>query len=140
MEAMFMPFRRYANFSARARRKDFWGFFLFVWVMLFVLMYLDTALGLGGTATGYAEGGSVGFNMTGGLLTMVFAIGALVPSIAVSVRRLHDIGKSGWTLLVGLIPFLGWLYLLFLYVQPGATGPNAYGADPKGTDPGKVFV
>ncbi len=140
MEAMFMPFRRYADFSGRARRKEFWGYVLFIWVAIFALMYLDAVLGLGGSATGYAEGGSVGFNMKGGLLSLLFGVATLVPSVAVSVRRLHDVGKSGWFLLAWLIPLLGWFYLLFQYLQPGAAGPNAYGADPKGTDPGKVFV
>lgn len=140
MNYMLAPLKRYADFSGRARRKEFWSYFLFLWVMLFVLMYLDSALGLGGTATGYAEGGSVGFNMSGGLLTLVLALATLVPSLAVSVRRLHDIGKSGWMLLIGLIPLLGALYLLFLYVQPGAAGPNRYGPDPKGGDQGEVFA
>ena len=134
-----MPWRRYADFSGRARRKEFWSYVLFVWVTFFLLMYLDSVLGLGGTATGYAEGGSVGFNMSGGLLSLLFALAALVPSIAVSVRRLHDLGKSGWMLLVWLIPLFGWFYLLFLYLQPGLTGPNAYGADPKAPAPIGVF-
>ena len=140
MEWMFMPLKRYADFSGRSRRKEFWSYILFVWVMLFVLMYLDSALGLGGTATSYAEGGSVGFNMSGGVLTLVFALATLIPSLAVSVRRLHDVGKSGWMLLIGLIPLLGALYLLYLYVQPGAAGANRYGPDPKGGDQGEVFA
>lgn len=140
MELMFAPFRRYADFAGRARRKEYWSYVLFVWVTMFVLMYLDAALGLGGTASGYAEGGSVGFNMSGGLLSLLFLFATIVPSLAVAVRRLHDVGKSGWMLLIALIPLLGWLYLLFLYVQPGTAGPNAYGADPKGADPGQVFA
>ena len=69
MEWMLMPLKRYADFSGRSRRKEFWLWYLFVMIMYFVLMYLDTVLGLGGSATGYAQGGSVGFNMTGGVLT-----------------------------------------------------------------------
>jgi uncharacterized membrane protein YhaH (DUF805 family) len=140
MELMFVPLKRYADFNGRARRKEFWSYFLFWFVAYFVIMYLDSALGLGGTSTGYAEGGSVGFNMTGGLLSIVFALGTLVPNIAVAVRRLHDGGKSGWFVLLGLIPLFGWLYLLFLYVQPGMTGPNAYGPDPKGGVQEGVFA
>ena len=90
MEWMLMPLKRYADFSGRSRRKEFWMWYLFVMIMYFVLMYLDAALGLGGTATGYAEGGSVGFNMTGGLLTLLFMLAILVPNIAVAVRRMHD--------------------------------------------------
>ena len=132
MEWMLRPLKRYADFSGRARRKEFWMWYLFVLIMYFVLMYLDAALGLGGTATGYAEGGSVGFNMTGGLLTLLFMLAILVPNIAVAVRRMHDIGKSGWMVLIGLIPLFGWIYVIYLYVQPGQAGPNQYGPDPKG--------
>jgi uncharacterized membrane protein YhaH (DUF805 family) len=139
MDLMLKPLRHYADFSGRARRREFWSWFLFIWIMLFVLMYLDTALGLGGTATSYRDGNSVGFNMTGGLLSLLFGLGTLIPNLAVSVRRLHDTGKSGWFLLFGLIPLFGWAYLLYLYVQPGMTGPNEYGADPKAGEPSKVF-
>jgi uncharacterized membrane protein YhaH (DUF805 family) len=139
MELMLKPLRHYADFNGRARRKEFWSWFLFVWVLLFVLMYLDAALGLGGSASSYQNGASVGFSMSGGLLTALFGLATLIPNIAVGARRLHDTGKSGWFLLFGLIPLFGWAYLLFLYVQPGTDGPNAYGPDPKAADPGKVF-
>jgi uncharacterized membrane protein YhaH (DUF805 family) len=140
MEHVFAPLKRYADFSGRSRRKEFWSWYAFVFIAYFVLMYLDAALGLGGTATGYAEGGSVGFNMTGGWLTLLFVLAVFVPNLAVAVRRLHDLGKSGWMVLIGLIPLIGWFYMLYLYVQPGMAGPNQYGADPKGGDQGKVFA
>lgn len=140
MEYVLLPLKRYADFSGRSRRKEFWSYILAVWVATFVLMYLDSALGLGGTATSYSEGGSVGFNMSGGLLTLLFLLATIVPNLAVSVRRLHDVGKSGWMLLIGLIPLVGWIYLLVQYFQPGMAGPNAYGADPKGTDASKAFA
>ena len=139
MEYVLMPLKRFADFSGRSRRKEFWSYILFVWVATFVLMYLDAALGLGGTASSYSEGGSVGFNMSGGLLSILFLLGTFIPSLAVSVRRLHDLGKSGWMILIGLIPIIGWFYILFLYVQPGTIGPNAYGPDPKGPSAG-VFA
>src|SRR4029453_4673111 len=101
MEYVFAPLKRYADFSGRSRRKEFWSWVAFVFVAYFVLMYLDAALGRGGTATGDAEGGSVGFNMTGGWLTLLFLLAIFVPHIAVAVRRLHDTGKSGWMLLIG---------------------------------------
>ena len=140
MEMIFLPLKRFADFGGRSRRREFWAWVLFVWAAMFLLMYLDAVLGLGGSATGYAEGGSVGFNMKGGLLTLLFAAAILVPNLSVSVRRLHDVGKSGWLLLLWLIPLLGWLYLLYLYLQPGIVGPNAYGADPKGGDASRVFA
>ncbi len=140
MDMMLVPLKRYAEFNGRSRRREFWSYILLWMITYFVLMYLDSALGLGGSATGYAEGGSVGFNMTGGILSILFALGTLVPNIAVSVRRLHDTGRSGWMILIGLIPLFGWLYLLFLYVQPGTAGPNAYGPDPKGGGEPGVFA
>ena len=140
MDLILKPLRHYADFTGRARRKEFWSFFLFVWIMLLVLMYLDTVLGLGGTATGYRTGNSIGFNMTGGLLTLLFGLATLIPSLAVSVRRLHDVGKSGWYLLFIIVLLIGWIYLLYLYVQPGMDGPNEHGPDPKAADAGKVFT
>ena len=133
MEYMFAPLRRYVDFKGRARRKEYWMWVLFVVVALFVLMYLDAALGLGGTATGYAEGGSVGFNMTGGLLTTIFWLATIIPSIAVAVRRVHDQDKSGWFV---LIPF----YNIVLMFIEGTRGPNRFGPDPKGADQGNVFA
>ena len=133
MEYMFAPLKRYADFKGRARRKEYWLWVLFLIVAWFVLMYLDAALGLGGTATGYAEGGSVGFNMTGGVLTMIFWLATLIPSIAVAVRRVHDQDKSGWFI---LIPF----YNIVLMFIEGTKGPNRYGPDPKGDDQGQVFA
>jgi uncharacterized membrane protein YhaH (DUF805 family) len=136
MEDMLRPLSRYATFSGRARRTEYWLWTLFLVLMLFLLMYLDTALGLGGTATSYSEmgdnGASVGVNMSGGMLTMLFLLATLLPSLAVSVRRLHDVGRSGWLILLALIPLIGWLYLLFQYVQPGTQGGNRFGPDPKG--------
>ena len=140
MDLILKPLRHYADFTGRTRRREFWSFFLFVWIMLFVLMYLDTVLGLGGTATGYRTGNSIGFNMTGGLLTLLFGVATLIPILAVSVRRLHDVGKSGWYLLFIVVLLIGWIYLLYLYVQPGMSGPNEYGPDPKAADAGNVFT
>jgi uncharacterized membrane protein YhaH (DUF805 family) len=140
MNEMFLPLRRYAQFSGRSRRREFWFFWLFYVAGSFVLMYIDAALGLGGSATGYAQGGSVGFNLSGGLLTYFFMLALLVPMIAVAVRRLHDVDKSGWVLLIGLIPLFGWFYLLFHYCQPGTAGSNRFGPDPKVENNAGVFA
>lgn len=140
MEYMLRPIFHFADFTGRSRRKEFWSWFLFVWIVTIILTFVDAALGLGGSTEGYAEGGSVGFSLNGGLLTILFALAMLVPNLAVSVRRLHDGDRSGWFLLFGLIPILGWLFLLFLYVQPGTVGPNRFGPDPKGGEPEKVFA
>ena len=133
MEHMFAPLRRYADFKGRARRKEYWSWFLFIVVTMLVLMYLDSALGLGGTAETYADGSSAGVSMTGGALTMIFFLATIVPSIAVAVRRVHDQDKSGWFVLVPVYNFI----LMFL---EGTRGPNRFGPDPKGNAEPKVFA
>ena len=118
MEWMLMPLRRYADFSGRSRRKEYWMFVL-GWIIGFiVLMLVEGMLGLSGSLGLY------------GPLTALFALAILIPSIAVGVRRLHDTGRSGWWMLIGLIPLVG-LILLIFFVTEGTKGPNAYGPDPK---------
>lgn len=118
MEWMILPFKKYAQFSGRSRRKEFWMYILFVIIVTIVLSILDAMLGLGGStysssslpdgATGY--GGSAGVN--GGLLAGLFALATLIPSLAVQVRRLHDTNRSGWWILMPLVPYIGGAVLL----------------------------
>jgi uncharacterized membrane protein YhaH (DUF805 family) len=122
---MFMPLKRYVDFSGRSRRKEYWLYILFWTVCFYVIMYLDSALGLGGTSSGYAEDGTAGFKMTGGILTWVFFAATIIPNLAVAIRRMHDQDKSGWFI---LIPIYGFI-LLFI---EGTRGPNRFGPDPKG--------
>lgn len=124
MHYMFLPLKRYLDFSGRSRRKEFWLFWLFWVIGFYVIMYLDSALGLGGTSSGYAENGSVGFQMTGGILTWVYLAATIIPYFAVAIRRMHDQDKSGWFI---LIPIYGFI-LLFI---EGTRGPNRFGPDPK---------
>ena len=103
--------KRYADFDGRATRSEYWYFVLFYIIIAIVLAMLDTyvmnpMLGMSATEAG-----------RGGILQMIFALGLLVPSIAVGVRRLHDIGKSGWLILIGIIPILGGLILIYFFVQ-----------------------
>jgi uncharacterized membrane protein YhaH (DUF805 family) len=130
MEYMFMPLKRYFDFSGRSRRKEYWFYLIFFYVVMFVAMYLDTALGLGGTTTSSSEYGdgtmSASASATGGILTLIWALLNLIPLIAVAVRRCHDNDKSGWFV---LIPIYGAIIVLFL---EGTRGPNRFGPDPKG--------
>lgn len=125
MDYALMPLRRYAEFSGRSRRKEYW---------LFTLLML-----VAGLVTGTIEG-ILGINtMVGGVygpLTTLLVLATIVPSIAVGIRRLHDTDRSGWWLLICLIPLIGSLILLFFFVSDGTRGPNQYGADPK--DPGQA--
>ena len=125
MDWMLMPLRRYAEFSGRSRRKEYWMFFLGVFIVSFVLQIVEGIVGLSG--------------MIGGLygpLTTIFLLGILIPNIAVGVRRLHDTDRSGWWLLIALVPLIGGLVLLYFFVSDGTQGTNQYGPDPK--NPGEV--
>lgn len=117
----------YANFNGRARRKEYWMFTLFSFIFSSILMILDNFLGLkiggGEEIAGYSTGS--------GVLGSIFSLAILIPSIAVGVRRLHDVGKSGWNYLWAFT-CIGLLYLLYLFIKEGDQGQNEYGADPKG--------
>lgn len=113
--------KKYATFSGRAQRAEYWYFVLFN--MLF-LMGLTISDGIAGTFS--AEAGI-------GLLSGIYSLGILSPSVAVGVRRLHDTGRSGWWLLIGIIPIIGGIVLLIFFVQDSAPGENSYGPNPKGT-------
>jgi uncharacterized membrane protein YhaH (DUF805 family) len=69
-----------------------------------------------------------------GLLSTIFSLVVLIPSIAVSVRRLHDIDRTGWWVIIGLVPLIGWIVLLFFHVQDSTPGTNRYGPNPKSTE------
>ncbi|WP_380874628.1 membrane protein [Sphingomonas sp. DBB INV C78] len=139
MEWMLLPLKRYAQFSGRSRRKEYWMFVLFAVIVYAIAIFLDSALGLGGSTTNYADvgdgGAAVGFNSTGGVLTLIVALALFVPSLAVAIRRLHDTDRSGWWLLIGLVPLIGAIVLLVFYCTEGTKGPNRFGPDPKGDSP-----
>ncbi len=112
--------KKYAVFSGRARRKEYWYFFLFSLIISIVLAVVD-----GVTGSFSAEAGV-------GLLGGIYALAVLIPGLAVSVRRLHDTGRSGWWLLIALIPVIGAIVLLVFMVLEGKLDTNQYGSNPKG--------
>lgn len=132
---MLLPLRRYAQFSGRSCRKEYWHYVLFLVICLIVLSVIETMLGLG-TTERWAEsvepgfGYSAGASHNGGPLMGLFALATLIPSLAVGVRRLHDTDRSGWWLLIGLIPLIGAIVLLVFYVEKGTVGTNRFGEDP----------
>lgn len=113
----------YANFEGRARRQEYWMFYLFNMIFTF-LLYIPLI------AAAAME--SDALMLTGGILLMLYILAIIIPSIAVSVRRLHDQDKSGSWYFVTFIPFIGGIWLLILMVTEGTHGPNQYGPDPKG--------
>lgn len=123
---MFEAYKRYADFQGRARRSEYWLFFLFFLIVAVVLLAVQAS----------APQSTLG--VIASVLYGLFVLGSLVPSLAVGVRRLHDTDRSGWLVLLGLIPLIG-LILIYFYVQPGTKGPNKYGADPIGQVDSEVF-
>ena len=113
----------YANFSGRARRKEYWMFVLVQAIVMIGLMILDSVLGLDFELQGI----SLGY----GYLYLIGLIVHFIPSLAVLVRRLHDVGKSGWFYFIFLIPLIGVLWLLVLYCTEGQKQDNKWGPDPK---------
>ena len=111
--------KKYAVFNGRATRGEDWYFALFNVIISIVLFVIDVVIG-----TYSAEAGL-------GLLGGVYALAVLIPSIAVGVRRLHDTGRSGWWLLIVLIPLIGAIVLLVFTVQDSKPGENQYGPNPK---------
>lgn len=109
--------KKYAVFSGRARRKEYWLFLLFNVLISIGLAIIEGAAGL--TYRGY------------GVLRFYYLLAVLIPWIAVSVRRLHDTGHSGWWLLISFIPLIGAIALLVFYLQDSQPGENQYGPNPK---------
>jgi uncharacterized membrane protein YhaH (DUF805 family) len=102
----------YANFSGRARRAEFWWYFLANVIISIVLNIIDLAIG--------AQ-----------VLTLIYSLAVLIPGLAVGVRRLHDTGKTGWWLLIGLIPIVGIIVLIVFWATDGTPGVNQYGVSEK---------
>lgn len=111
--------QNYAVFSGRARRKEFWMFTLFNAIFVFIAIIIDNIAGLNFEYETY------------GTVYLIYNLGVIIPSLAVSVRRLHDIGKSGYWLFVGLIPIVGAIWLIVLFAQEGDSYENEYGSNPK---------
>jgi uncharacterized membrane protein YhaH (DUF805 family) len=114
--------KKYAVFSGRAQRKEYWMFFLFNIIIAILLGIIEVVIGISPDADE-------------SILANIYSLAILLPSLAVSVRRLHDIGRSGWWLLIGLIPLIGVIVLFVFAVQDGQPGPNQYGPNPKEAAP-----
>ena len=110
--------KKYAVFNGRAQRAEYWYFVLFSTIVSIVLMVLDAMTGTLDAQTGY------------GLLSGLYTLAVFIPGLAVSVRRLHDIGKSGWWLLIALIPLIGAI-LLIVWFATDSKEDNQYGKNPK---------
>lgn len=115
--------KKYAVFSGRARRKEYWMFVLINFVIIMVLegLFIFPTL----------MSGSGEFPTFGYILVMLYALAIFLPALGVMVRRLHDVGKSGWWYFIALIPFIGGIWLLVLLIGDSQPGTNKYGPNPK---------
>ena len=120
MEWFLKVMKQYADFNGRARRKEYWMFLLFNIIFALVAMLVDNLLGM-----------RINEQIPYGYLYLLYGLATFIPGIAVGVRRLHDVGKSGWWYLIAFIPLIGGLYLLYLFIQDGTPGSNEYGVNPK---------
>ncbi|QHT63069.1 DUF805 domain-containing protein [Paenibacillus lycopersici] len=114
MEWYLKVLRNYVNFSGRARRTEYWMYVLFSFMASVLLAIADAMLG------------------AGRLLSMLYSLAVLLPSLAVVVRRLHDTGRSGWWYFIILIPIVGAIVLLVFLLLDSEPGMNRYGPNPKG--------
>jgi len=111
--------KKYAVFGGRSRRKEYWYFVLFNIIVSIVLGWIDALLGTRGSYAG------------AGVLSGIYGLAVIIPSLAVTVRRLHDIDRTGWWILVGLVPLIGAIVLLVFALLDGTPGTNRYGSNPK---------
>ena len=110
-QAISSGFSNYVNFAGRAIRSEYWYWALFVVVGSIVARIIDAVIGIG-------------------LFNSIFGLGVLLPSIAVGVRRLHDLDRTGWWLLLDFIPVIGWIVLIVWFCSRGTVGANRFGPDP----------
>lgn len=104
--------QNYAVFDGRARRTEYWMYTLFCIIFSIVANIIDAIIGYP-------------------IFSFLFGLAVLIPSLAVGVRRLHDTDKSGWWMLIALVPFIGAIVLLVFFCMEGTRGPNRFGPDPK---------
>lgn len=149
MNWMILPFKRYAEFTGRSRRMEYWMFTLLNVIVVTVLLIATGGLG---AMTDLENGGDPSTGVMAlfggvGILLLIYGLAVLIPSIAVTVRRLHDRDMSGWwylgAIIGGMIPFVGFLVsiaFLVLMALPGTPGPNRFGPDPKGVGEAETFA
>jgi uncharacterized membrane protein YhaH (DUF805 family) len=113
-QAISAGFSNYVNFSGRACRSEYWYWVLFIILADIVAGIIDYLLGMQ-------------------IVSSLFGLVTLLPGIAVSIRRLHDLNRTGWWILLALIPLIGWIILLIWYISKGTDGPNRFGPDPLAT-------
>ena len=119
MKWFLLVLKKYADFSGRAQRAEYWYFTLFCFLISIALTIVDGAMGL------YSTDARIG------VFEGLFILAVFIPSLAVTIRRLHDTNRSAWWFLIAFIPVVGTIVLIIFFVQPGTLGENKYGPNPK---------
>jgi len=122
-------FSKYAVFTGRARRKEYWYWYLFNFLISLLIVAASMVITL--TYESETNNGIGGFSLFFNLLSLLYSLGIFIPNLAVTVRRLHDTNRSGWTFFISLIPLIGGIILLVYLVEDGTPGDNQYGPNPK---------
>src|SRR5690348_5399961 len=125
MKYYLLALRRYADFRSRSNRPEYWYFALFNLLFAAIALVADNLLHITYAHVQY------------GYLYTAYALTILVPQLSVTVRRLHDTNRSGWFLLLAIIPIVGPIWLLVLLATKGTDGENTYGADPNDKQAGE---
>lgn len=120
--------KNYATFTGRATRSEYWYFALFNLIFFIVAAIIDNLLG----TTFHIESAAGAINLPYGYVYVLYALFVFIPGLAVLARRLHDVNKSGWFILILLIPFVGGIWILVLTFTDSQVGINQYGPNPKG--------
>lgn len=134
MDWLVLPYTKYAQFSGRSGRKEYWIFVCSALTTLTVLMLIESFLG--NSRLAYADWAQqmllqpLAVVNSAGALTKLFLLVTIIPFLSVGVRRLHDVNRSGWLLLVILVPILGQIVLLYFFLQKGTAGSNRFGDEP----------
>jgi len=111
MEYFIGALKKYADFTGRARRKEYWMFYLINWLLFIALSIIDEVTGIG-------------------ILFIFYSLGIFIPSISIAARRLHDTGRSGWWQLIAVIPLIG-IIILIVFLTQDSHDANDYGSNPK---------
>ena len=132
IDAVRSGFSNYVTFSGRARRSEFWFWFLFAIIAGVVAAVLDSMLfpAMMDVQTDLGDG-VASFSAQGGPISALVSLGLFLPGLAVAVRRLHDVDRSGWWLLLAFVPLIGIIVLIVWWCTEGTRGPNRFGPDPK---------
>ncbi len=135
MHWLIDPIRyHYADFSGRTSRKEFWMFQLMMLLIVVVFFTLLTVFGIGLASSGTENSSGTLFFALWFIPIALFMLAIIVPSIAIAVRRLHDIGRSGWWYLISFVPWVGGIIIIVLECLPSQKGTNKWGANPYGIE------